>query len=211
MTLDEKAILRAIMDTPEDDLPRLAYADWCEEQGNLARAEFVRVQLELATIEAVEHDCGDNGEGETTCPACGAYCFAEELEVCSRNLLHAEVFGGRGTLHTNEVDWLLPVQILLAGTNFNWRWRRGFVDWLELSTADFLRHAAELFRCQPIEEVTLSDAPEPFRTIVNGSFLVHRGRWRDHLRNIQIAGDGIDSPRRELALIAAICSLVSSP
>ena len=31
MTLED-AFLQAILETPDDDLPRLAYADWLEEQ-----------------------------------------------------------------------------------------------------------------------------------------------------------------------------------
>jgi uncharacterized protein (TIGR02996 family) len=46
---DIRAALRAaIEDAPEDDLPRLAYADWLEENGDPERAEFIRVQIELA-------------------------------------------------------------------------------------------------------------------------------------------------------------------
>src|SRR5262249_24580085 len=33
---------------PEDDAPRLIYADWLEENGETARAEFIRLQIELA-------------------------------------------------------------------------------------------------------------------------------------------------------------------
>ncbi len=44
---DASALLDAIVHDPDDDLPRLAYADWCEENGLDARAEFIRVQLEL--------------------------------------------------------------------------------------------------------------------------------------------------------------------
>jgi uncharacterized protein (TIGR02996 family) len=42
------AFLRDILDAPEDDVPRLVYADWLEEQGDAERAEFIRVQIELA-------------------------------------------------------------------------------------------------------------------------------------------------------------------
>ena len=44
---DELALLAAIRDAPDDDLPRLAHADWLEEHGQSPRAEFVRVQIEL--------------------------------------------------------------------------------------------------------------------------------------------------------------------
>jgi uncharacterized protein (TIGR02996 family) len=45
---DETAFLRTILDSPEDDGPRLVYADWLEEAGDGERAEFIRVQCELA-------------------------------------------------------------------------------------------------------------------------------------------------------------------
>jgi uncharacterized protein (TIGR02996 family) len=52
MTHDE-AFLQAIQEDPDDDTPRLVYADWLEEQGNpdgAARAELIRTQVELARL-----------------------------------------------------------------------------------------------------------------------------------------------------------------
>ena len=49
---DESAFLRTILDRPDDDAPRLVYADWLEERGDTARAEFIRVQIELANLAA---------------------------------------------------------------------------------------------------------------------------------------------------------------
>ncbi len=51
MTADELALLRGVEAAPDDDLLRLVYADWLDEQGRHARAEFIRVQCELAAIE----------------------------------------------------------------------------------------------------------------------------------------------------------------
>src|SRR5262245_7353205 len=45
-----EALLRAILEEPHDDGPRLVYADWLEENGDQARAEFIRVQCELARL-----------------------------------------------------------------------------------------------------------------------------------------------------------------
>jgi uncharacterized protein (TIGR02996 family) len=42
------ALYRAILADPDDDTPRLAYADWLCENGEDDRAEFIRVQCELA-------------------------------------------------------------------------------------------------------------------------------------------------------------------
>jgi uncharacterized protein (TIGR02996 family) len=46
--VDDRAFLQAIREHPEDDAPRLVYADWLEEQGQAERAEFIRVQCALA-------------------------------------------------------------------------------------------------------------------------------------------------------------------
>ncbi len=43
-----EAFLRAVFDAPDDDTPRLVYADFLQENGEEERAEFIRVQCELA-------------------------------------------------------------------------------------------------------------------------------------------------------------------
>jgi uncharacterized protein (TIGR02996 family) len=51
---DEKALLASIWEQPHEDTPRLVYADWLQETGvpaNVARAEFIRVQCELARLD----------------------------------------------------------------------------------------------------------------------------------------------------------------
>lgn len=42
------ALLQAILDEPDADDLRLIYADWLEDHGEEERAEFIRVQCELA-------------------------------------------------------------------------------------------------------------------------------------------------------------------
>jgi len=39
------ALTAAVCAAPDDDLPRLVYADWCEESGHAERAEFIRLQV----------------------------------------------------------------------------------------------------------------------------------------------------------------------
>jgi uncharacterized protein (TIGR02996 family) len=45
---ERDAFLREILDHPDDDATRLRFADWLEENGEPARAEFIRVQCEWA-------------------------------------------------------------------------------------------------------------------------------------------------------------------
>lgn len=46
MTDAEAALLRAVQESPGDPAPRLVYADWLEEQGDV-RAEVIRIHCEL--------------------------------------------------------------------------------------------------------------------------------------------------------------------
>src|SRR5437588_361311 len=54
MTSDERGLIDAIRDDPDDESARLVYADWLEENGQAERAEFVRLQLARAAGEATE-------------------------------------------------------------------------------------------------------------------------------------------------------------
>jgi uncharacterized protein (TIGR02996 family) len=61
---DDDAFLRAIIDNPDDDLPRLVYADWLDEHGDPQRAELIRVQCELAALSGDENGLGPLGTRE---------------------------------------------------------------------------------------------------------------------------------------------------
>ena len=55
--MDEgRALYETVCDHPLDDVPRLVYADWLQENGDEARAEFIRVQCELESTT----DFGDD-------------------------------------------------------------------------------------------------------------------------------------------------------
>ncbi len=45
-----EGFLRDVLDAPDDDVPRLVFADWLDDRGDHARAEFVRVQCALAKL-----------------------------------------------------------------------------------------------------------------------------------------------------------------
>src|SRR5438105_1544260 len=50
---EDDALLGDILEHPDDDVPRLVYADWLDEHGGpaeQARAEFIRLQVELARL-----------------------------------------------------------------------------------------------------------------------------------------------------------------
>ena len=50
-TATDTAFLRTILASPEDDAPRLVYADWLDENGDPDRAEFIRLQIRLGRTD----------------------------------------------------------------------------------------------------------------------------------------------------------------
>ena len=53
MNPDELALLAGVAAHPDADLPRLVFADWLEERGFERRAEFIRLQCDIATKETL--------------------------------------------------------------------------------------------------------------------------------------------------------------
>ncbi len=52
MISTQSDFLQTIVASPDDDAPRLVFADWLEESGDADRAEFIRLQCELARLPA---------------------------------------------------------------------------------------------------------------------------------------------------------------
>ena len=48
---DREALLAAVRESPDDDLPRLVFADWLEEHGEAERSAFIRAQVEASRAE----------------------------------------------------------------------------------------------------------------------------------------------------------------
>jgi uncharacterized protein (TIGR02996 family) len=141
MTHDE-AFLQAIREAPDDDGPRLVYADWLDEHGQADRAEFVRVQCERAR--------GVQGS------------WGEALLQRARELLQA---------HWEEWVGPLREAARPAGRKFGEHWfagdfhaealskfRRGFVDTLTLGAEEFLARTGLLARLLPLRYLYLRGA-----------------------------------------------------
>lgn len=52
--MNEPELRRAVLDEPDDDAPRLAYADWLEADGRADRAEWVRASCEFARVSSAD-------------------------------------------------------------------------------------------------------------------------------------------------------------
>jgi uncharacterized protein (TIGR02996 family) len=126
---DEDSFLRAITAAPDDDLPRLVYADWLDEHGRHERAEFIRLQCELARLP----------EGNAR---------HNELRTREHDLLTAhgaEWLGGLRALNIRAAR--SPEEFSRLDVA---RFRRGWVDGLLLRGNGFLRHGEALYRAAPL-------------------------------------------------------------
>src|SRR2546422_761256 len=108
---DSAPFLRAICAHPDDDGPRLVYADWLDERGD-PRGEFIRVQCGLAKLSG---PCGgyycDENIGHVDCPDPTGEKLAE-LSHRSRWLEERPKFGDHGaacwTIWAEPILKLLP-------------------------------------------------------------------------------------------------------
>lgn len=142
-------LLWPILLHPEDDAQRLIYADWLEEHGDgdldRLRAEFIRVQIELANYK--------RAVGAEHLP----HAREERLKERERELAGYWDSGSfvKGAIKWNSVyekefGFVLPE---------NWRhtFHRGFIESVECSQKLWLKRAGEIMRRHPVTRVHLTN------------------------------------------------------
>lgn len=159
------ALLRAILDPANfaDDFLRLQYADVLEEQGEAERAEFIRLQVELALWQDEMNSIPVRGRHRTTGRTIA------EMSARGEALRRREraIMRGRGRWWS---DYGPGDRITVT------EWRRGFAAEVACATADWLRHGPRLVRLQPLERVRLADR-EPTRYGSQGLMHPPGPRW----------------------------------
>ncbi len=135
---DGDALYRAILASPEEDTPRLVYADWLDENGQPDRAEFIRVQIELAQIAPNELVPWNKR--------------VNDLRAREKTLLA-----------TREAEWLAPLrgkgEPLQSGET-NGKFHRGFVEIVWMPSLWFRHRAETLFARVPVRELRVTRTTE---------------------------------------------------
>src|SRR4051812_5912263 len=134
----ESALLAAIAAHPEEDTPRLAYADWLDEHaGDLPdppavriRAEFIRVQCEVKKLEHLP--------AEQQRPHVHLWRRQQELLDHHRH----DLLGPLG----DDVSYFDAV------------FDRGFVNVLTIPAAVFLKHGDVIRNIRPTPRIRVRDA-----------------------------------------------------
>lgn len=145
-------VLRLVLDHPDADPPRLLAAQWCDEHADPARAEFVRVQCRLAELAAGKPPAGwvTGGDWPRIVSAEGKRlrCRERDLLAACADALSLS-FPEPGTFGSLEFR---------AGEAL--AYRRGFVDAVTCTAADWLAHADAILEAQPVTAVTLTTRPD---------------------------------------------------
>jgi uncharacterized protein (TIGR02996 family) len=134
LVVQQDHFIQAILENPDDDAPRLVFADWLEERGD-PWGEFIRVHCALA------HEESQTGQRHP------------ELSARQAALLNE---------HPEWVEPLHTLGISLVSPSFHFR--RGFIEYLDIDAHLFLYRGTEVFRAAPLlRRVRLEKAAEHMR------------------------------------------------
>ena len=143
--------IRAILEAPDDDSPRLMLADWLDENGQGDRAAFIKLQIQAANMKPW---CPANPEKiGNDCP-----CTWHTLKRRERDALKA--------CWTSDFRGLFsPVEVYgIEVSTCRMKWKgidaiptRGFISAITCTMSDFLSHGPAIVASQPIERVDISD------------------------------------------------------
>jgi uncharacterized protein (TIGR02996 family) len=117
---DEQAFLKAILEAPDDDTPRLVFADWLDERGegdDSVRAALIRAQCRLELLPS--------GSKE-------------------RRKLEREA---KAILKEHGKRWAKPLEDIKVVKG--WTFRRGFLEGVTMSATAFARNAKKVFEAAP--------------------------------------------------------------
>jgi uncharacterized protein (TIGR02996 family) len=144
---DFLAFLRAIVAEPDEDLPRLAFADWLDEHGDAERAAFIRTQVEL--VRLISFGLTDSPEVSFLRRKERSFLNASSYQ---RPLWAAEL--------CPQLVTIVPPEKGLTGVHVEGADRvafhRGFVEAVECSVAEWLIHGRALRQRQPIRIVNMT-------------------------------------------------------
>jgi len=184
MTRDE-AFLQAVLDAPDDDAPRLIYADWLDEHGDADRAEFIRVQCEEAKLGLKDPRAEQLRKRAARLLKSHAAEWDQPVAAAlGHRIPRRPGFWERWLqLRRQPVACTLPGLLRSCGP---WEYHRGFLNTLEIGMRKFLESAEALFSAAPIREVIFSSGvPEYHARLLVCPFL---GR----LRSIDLSAHDMD-------------------
>lgn len=131
----DPAILAYILAEPDEDDHRIIAAEWWDDHEESDRAEFVRVQLELARLEP---DTPEN------CKPAWATLSRRERELTRNGV--------------EQIFW--AADLPCSGSPENGTvWRRGFIEGIACPWGHWQENASKILTRQPVRKVVLTTRP----------------------------------------------------
>lgn len=179
----EPELRRAVLESPDDDAPRHAYAGWCDSRASPPpdpRGEFIRLQLDIKKIEA---------EGKYQAPV-RLHRISSELSAP-----HSKSWAG-----------------VVATVTPRYGFVAGFVEQVTLTADEFLKHGGAMLAAEPVRHLDISSlgtrAQDFFSTPLlggirslvldrcaagnNGAALLAASPYVNQIRWLSLAFNGID-------------------
>lgn len=167
MKTDRECLLHAVLANPDDDLPRLVFADWLNDNGEPERAEFIRIQCRL-------------GDSDRLRPL----TWREARIMLSAASRPDEYLSNRANeLLARDPLMFLGGAAFDVGVKFGMSlgWSRGFVSHVPGRLADLERYLPDIVREHPVATVAVTDRrPSPSQY---GSSVVWDNAGRPPIRN----------------------------
>ncbi len=154
---DRAALLSAIREHPDEDTPRLVYADWLDEHGEAPRAAYIRAQVEHH--RAAEADTATNTASEFA--ELEYYTGLDRVDWRAVDAdLHAALAARKAAEKRARAFKLTAAGEgvpRVKGASFQAD-GRGFLGrlWVE-DTVAFLKHADAIFRAAPITDIEFGE------------------------------------------------------
>lgn len=126
--------LGAISDNLDDDTPRLVFADWLQENGDEARAEFIRIQCELYRV----HERWEN-------PDVRMKVFTPEQSKASERQRELRI--------DNHERWVGALPAWSSGST--WAFRRGFAYFFAPTARQWIKDGDHVRGLTAVEMLTL--------------------------------------------------------
>jgi uncharacterized protein (TIGR02996 family) len=135
---EHPGLMQAIIDAPDDDAPRLIYADWLDDQGEALRAEFIRLHCRWGQLLEEHRD-----------PY--RVISSEELRQEHRDCLLAPL------VSLGLSPWMYASSYPVRGCRFHFR--RGLVEEIEVNGEEMLTRLGkcveQVFERTPLRRLQL--------------------------------------------------------
>lgn len=158
-------LLADILANPDDDVPRLIYADYIDD-AEPERAEFIRLQIKIA--------------GLLSCPRSSPLRKRQQQILRKKNAkAWFNVFPSEKGFEVRNGNYLWYYAIPHKKAII----RRGFVNEIVCTSAELLENDGSIFVRHPVERVRLSDDPLSFQLIISSGWSlelpdeVHPSEW----------------------------------